>query len=381
MLRWLLSLVPPQLSLWFLSTTATVYLSAVSYLLRLLPRVFRGRWGQIPADLPLPTVRSITTANGPMQMLVWNADHQGLPIVCLHGLNSNPWLWARLAGCLLQSHPSWGPVYALAMPGHGEGAQQHDAPVDLDRTVETLQATLKELRVEGCAVLGHSWGGKVALCLAAARPADVKAVVLCDPVVPQGLCPVAALAPTIIHFTFLPERRIFPDQGSFDAGRKYLMHMNGAGDAMELNLWRGMYRPVIGGQFHPAVSDDLFWDIIRKALMQDISGKLQSIECPVLCIRPDLSVSFWPGATRPLQRLRQVAFRHVAGDHAFVHSNPLDAADAVAEFLAPLCATASQAPTPSLPQAEAKPPKSKLNPKAAPFVPKWAAVENAAPSS
>jgi len=318
-------------------------LSLLSLALRLLPFWFRGRWGRIPPDLPMPRVLSVDTPHGSTQVLVWHEGREGLPTVCLHGLNSNPWLWGRAVGCLTQHHPDWGPIYALPMPGHGltggEPAAGEGVAVasDIGRTAEAMLATLSTLEVPACALVGHSWGGKVALAAAALAPHRVRAVVLCDPVPPQGVSLVACLTAIVVRLAFRPERRSFPDQRAWEAGRGHLMHMGRARDPLELQLWQGMYRPGADGKLHPAVSEEVFWGIVGRALTQDICSSLAAVQCPVLCLQPDLTVAAWPGATWPLRRHPTVRFHRVAGDHAFVHSNPLDTADLIAGFLAPYC--------------------------------------------
>ena len=72
---------------------------------------------------------------------------------------------------------------------------------------------------------------------------------------------------------------------------------------------------------------------MTKTLMHDIKGLLHHIECPVLCLRPDMTVSPWPGAVRHLQKLETVRFGHIAGDHCFIHSNPMDSSECIMRFV------------------------------------------------
>ncbi|MBV9241480.1 MAG: alpha/beta hydrolase [Acidobacteria bacterium] len=71
-------------------------------------------------------------------------------------------------------------VIAIDCPGHGES----DRPADID-TVEDqaklLHDELMQLKIERPIVVGHSWGGSVALAYTLAYPSDISAMVLVAP--------------------------------------------------------------------------------------------------------------------------------------------------------------------------------------------------------
>jgi pimeloyl-ACP methyl ester carboxylesterase len=98
----------------------------------------------------------------------------GAPLLLLHGITSSARGWWRVAPELvaLGYH-----VYALDMPGHGQ-SQLVDAH-RIDQIASRIGDVLDTLQLAKPAVIGHSWGGAVALELAASIA--VARVALVDP--------------------------------------------------------------------------------------------------------------------------------------------------------------------------------------------------------
>src|SRR5207244_1509189 len=100
--------------------------------------------------------------------------NSGSPLLLLHGITSSARGWWRVAPELvaLGYH-----VYALDMPGHGQSqlADVHR----IEQIADRIAAVLDALQIAHPIVIGHSWGGAVALELAASI--DVARVVLVDP--------------------------------------------------------------------------------------------------------------------------------------------------------------------------------------------------------
>jgi lipase len=100
---------------------------------------------------------------GPVQMLA------------IHGLTGHGRRWQHLAGYV--------PEITLAAPDLlGHGRSSWDAPWTIDANVAALAALLDEDSAPAL-VVGHSFGGGLALHLAAARPDRVGALLLLDPAV------------------------------------------------------------------------------------------------------------------------------------------------------------------------------------------------------
>jgi lipase len=106
----------------------------------------------------------------------WGAD-AAPPLLCLHGITSWGGRFGRLATLRLTAFR----VYAPDLRGHG--LSTWEPPWDLDSHVADLVETLDDLGVERLSVLGHSFGGRLALELAARHPDRVETLVLLDPAV------------------------------------------------------------------------------------------------------------------------------------------------------------------------------------------------------
>ena len=96
-------------------------------------------------------------------------------ILAIHGLTGHGQRWQTLATGHL-------PEFAVVAPdliGHGRSSWA--APWNIDTNVRALAGLLDVETDEPVVVVGHSFGGAVALDLAAARPDLVAALVLLDP--------------------------------------------------------------------------------------------------------------------------------------------------------------------------------------------------------
>jgi lipase len=97
-------------------------------------------------------------------------------ILAIHGLTGHGQRWRHLAGYM--------PEIAIAAPdllGHGRSSWA--APWTIDANVSALVALLDDEADAPVLVVGHSFGGALAMHLAAARPDQVAALLLLDPAV------------------------------------------------------------------------------------------------------------------------------------------------------------------------------------------------------
>lgn len=95
-------------------------------------------------------------------------------VVCLHGVTGRGAGWHRLAEGWLADH------YVLAPDLIGHGASPYEPPWSISEHLDALVATLG---VAPAAWIGHSFGGRLALELAARRPTLVNRLVLLDPAI------------------------------------------------------------------------------------------------------------------------------------------------------------------------------------------------------
>jgi lipase len=146
---------------------------------------------------------SVTTA---LHVHVWG-DHSAPTILCLHGVTSWGGHFEQLAGRLLGA----GGRRVVAPDLLGHGASPHDPPWRIADHVDALESSLDAVPAT---CIGHSFGARLALELAARRPGLVERLVLLDPAV--------RLAPHIAHWASengRPERRYASFEEAID--RRY----------------------------------------------------------------------------------------------------------------------------------------------------------------
>ena len=106
----------------------------------------------------------------------WGAA-DGQPLLCLHGVTSHAVRFRRLA----QERFAAFRVIAADLRGHG--ASGWEPPWALETHVADLIETMDSLDLERVDIVGHSFGGRIALELAAQHPGRVSSLVLYDPAV------------------------------------------------------------------------------------------------------------------------------------------------------------------------------------------------------
>lgn len=100
---------------------------------------------------------------GRFHYLSWNAEQVDAPgVLLLHGLTSSAESWTRVGAGLAGRYR----VYALDQRGHGQSIKPAAAHYSLREAAADAAAFLAALALERVSLVGHSWGGAVALLLA-----------------------------------------------------------------------------------------------------------------------------------------------------------------------------------------------------------------------
>ncbi len=99
----------------------------------------------------------------------------GFPMLLLHGLASHSGIW-DLAGPILARRAR---VIALDLRGHGASAKP-DSGYDFDSVAEDAIGFCRTIGLRNPLVAGHSWGGNVAVHLAANYPDEFSRLVMVD---------------------------------------------------------------------------------------------------------------------------------------------------------------------------------------------------------
>ena len=115
-------------------------------------------------------------------------DPAAPPVVCLHGVTGHGERFKRLA------EERWASRFRIVAPDlRGHGRSEHDAPWTFSTHLDDLTETVDALGIERADWVGHSFGGRLVLELAAREPERIRRAVLLDPAI-QVLPHVAAFA-------------------------------------------------------------------------------------------------------------------------------------------------------------------------------------------
>lgn len=98
----------------------------------------------------------------------------GPPLVILHGLLGSHRNWRAIAQALARDHR----VYAVDLRNHGQSP--HSERMDYAHLTADVAAFIRDLAVGAVRLVGHSLGGKVAMCVALAEPELVASLVVVD---------------------------------------------------------------------------------------------------------------------------------------------------------------------------------------------------------
>jgi lipase len=112
-----------------------------------------------------------------LQLHEWG-ERDAPPVVCVHGLNAHGRRFRKLAEERLASRHR-----VLAPDLRGHGSSEWEPPWTIATHVHDLLETLDDLGVHNADWIGHSFGGRLVLELAAAAPERVERAVLLDPAI------------------------------------------------------------------------------------------------------------------------------------------------------------------------------------------------------
>lgn len=119
--------------------------------------------------------RTFDSAQGTIR---WTTMGAGDPVVLLHGTPFSSYVWRDVARALAGSFQ----VYAWDMAGYGLSARFEGQDVSLAEQARLLSAFLDHLGLEAPAIVGHDFGGTVALRSLLVERRTFRRLVLADPV-------------------------------------------------------------------------------------------------------------------------------------------------------------------------------------------------------
>jgi pyruvate dehydrogenase E2 component (dihydrolipoamide acetyltransferase) len=114
---------------------------------------------------------------------IWLHDGDAATLVCLHGFAAEANSWRPLANALRDAGQARRVgVLSIDLPGHGKSPA--DDAFTLERIVAAVEAVLMAEGIDACHVVGHSFGGAIAMALSANTHAEVQSLTL---IAPAGL--------------------------------------------------------------------------------------------------------------------------------------------------------------------------------------------------
>jgi pimeloyl-ACP methyl ester carboxylesterase len=114
----------------------------------------------------------------------WGDPAASRSVVLIHGITSSSLSWARVGPRLAGSHRAGGVgeryVVAVDLKGHGDSGRPASGYRFADQAHEVAEA-ITRLGLRNVSLIGHSWGGAVAVQLATSGEATLQRLVLEDP--------------------------------------------------------------------------------------------------------------------------------------------------------------------------------------------------------
>jgi pimeloyl-ACP methyl ester carboxylesterase len=110
---------------------------------------------------PAGVLVGLGSGRPPVRLYVEEAG-RGLPLVLIHGLGGSSYSWRRLIPALSRTHR----VFAIDMKGFGRSEKPFDLDYGPDEQAKLIAQFLRQKRLIGATIVGHSYGGLVALELA-----------------------------------------------------------------------------------------------------------------------------------------------------------------------------------------------------------------------
>jgi pimeloyl-ACP methyl ester carboxylesterase len=240
----------------------------------------------------------------------------GIPLVLLHG-NGTMAQDFEISG-LVELASSKYRVIVFDRPGFGYSERPRSRIWGPQAQAHLLHHALKQLGVEQCILLGHSWGTMVAVAYALKYPADLRSVVLLSGYyypslrldVPLFSMPAVPVIGDLMRYTISPwiGRAMWP---------RLLHKMFGPGPlspkAFRLPTWMTL-RP---SQLRAAAAESALMIPASIGLMREYS-KL-TIPVHIMAGSADLFVSTGAQSARLHRRVRESTFREKAGAGHMIH--------------------------------------------------------------
>lgn len=216
--------------------------------------------------------------------LHYRIEGKGTPLLLIHGTQPDADTWGGCVGELAQYHQ------VIAYDRRGFSRSVHPPVQDYVTHAEDALALLRHLQAEPAMLVGWSWGGIIALEMAALAPEAVRQLILAEPALHLKKHPSFAIIRTILNVKLL---RLF--RSDVQAAESFLTWAHqyaGGGSAFE--GFPEAVREVIRRNATAIVSE-IEAGTGEKLLPQRIA----TIRCPVTCLLGEKSApEFAPAVAR-----------------------------------------------------------------------------------
>ena len=144
-----------------------------------------GEWKSSQAEKEYPPVGHFVTVDG--VKLHYIRQGSGQSVVMIHGSDG---VLQDFTLTVFDSVASFAQALAFDRPGHGYSERPSDKPLTLELNAQLIHDAVVALGVSKPVIVGHSYGGAVALLYAAMYPDDLAGLVLLSPAVYPEFLPV-----------------------------------------------------------------------------------------------------------------------------------------------------------------------------------------------
>jgi pimeloyl-ACP methyl ester carboxylesterase len=278
-------------------------------------------YGRLPGE-PKPAGSLVQV--GKLRIHYLERPGSGTPVVLIHGLPGTAEDFNEVTP-LLAGHRT----IAFDRPGFGYSGHGY---LKFDRQLEVLDELLRQLHVSRPILVGHSYGGTIALGFAERHPAEVSGLVLVDAAAAgQRLGTYDEVQAHLVKFLQLPVIHQIANATfaqllstvSVNQGDDQAFHPQQVAPAhkrrlLEINTTRGNLEAFAGEQ------------LAANGVIEGIDRQLDTIELPAVVIQGDDDQLVKPKYARRLARvLPHARLQMVSGGHMVPYTHPADIAAAV----------------------------------------------------
>lgn len=273
------------------------------------------------SSLPAPSSHFLAANGVRLHYLEWGEAGRR-PIVLLHGGSAHAHWWDFVAAQLVDRYR----CIALDLRGHGDSGWSTALDYRLETHAADVGALIAALQLTDVAVVGHSFGGFVAMRYASQAGARLGALVVVDSRVRIG----ERSARYLDALRKLPH----PVYASIeDAIDRFRLMPNGSA------VTRAVLAHVVRQAITPRGDGTWTLKFDRRALAgtpaQDLAPALAAVDCPILVVRGEKSAIVSPASLEEFRTANpRVEFAEIACAHHHVMlDRPAVLADALRRFL------------------------------------------------